>query len=122
VSYRSLVSEIEECTPCLFIFSIYILVLSPSVKTLFLSRENNQKLDIVVLHPYRRECFHPPSLVVCLSWHFKCLLLCMLVWELNAFLSFCDARFERHRRGRGLPQECIRRKWNTLITSFKEGA
>jgi hypothetical protein len=46
----------------------------------------------------------------------------MLVWWLNAFLSFCDARFERHRRGRGLPQECIRRNWNTLSTSLKEGA
>jgi hypothetical protein len=80
VSYRSLVLEIEECTPWLFIFSIYLLVMSPSVKTLFLSRENNRKLDIVVLHPYRRECFHPPSLVVCLRWLVICLLLCMLVW------------------------------------------
>jgi hypothetical protein len=122
VSYRSLVPEIEECTPCLFIFSIYLLVLSPSVKTLFLSWENNRKLDIIVLHPYRRECFHPPSLVVCLRWLANCLLPCMLVWWLNAFLSFCDARFERHRRGRGLPQECIGRKWNTLSTCFKEGA
>jgi hypothetical protein len=60
--------------------------------------------------------------IVCLRWLVKCLLLCMLVWWLNAFLSFCDARFERHRRGRGLPQECIRRKWNTLSTSFNEGA
>jgi hypothetical protein len=103
----SLVPVNDKCTSCLIIFSIYLLVLSPSVKTLFISRENNWKLDIVVLHPYRRECFHPPSLVVCLRLLVKCLLLCMLVWWLNTFLLFCDARFERHRRGRGLPQECI---------------
>jgi hypothetical protein len=79
VSYRSLVPVIEECTPCLIIFSIYLLVLSPSVKTLFISRENNRKLDIIVLHSYKRECFHPPSLVVCLIWLVKCLFFCMLV-------------------------------------------
>jgi hypothetical protein len=76
----SLVPVVEECTPCLITFSNNIFVLSPSVKTLVLSRENNQKLGTVVLHPYGRECFHPPSLVVCLRWLVKCLLLCMLVW------------------------------------------
>jgi hypothetical protein len=49
------------------------------VEILFFSRETNWKLDIVVLHSYRRECFHPPSLVVCLRWLVKCLFLCMLV-------------------------------------------
>jgi hypothetical protein len=39
----------------------------------------------------------------------ECLLLCMLVWWLNAFILFPDARFERYQIGRGLPQECIRR-------------
>jgi hypothetical protein len=63
-SHGSLVPVNEKCSPCLILFDIFLIVLSPSVGTLFKNRENNWKIVIIELHTCRIECFHLSSLVV----------------------------------------------------------